>query len=127
MIYRWRHLPDARTWAERWQTMAVQHGLPGLYLVAMGYGSEILPPPGFDAMIISGWSNAWLRLRQARTKLPHLLARIAGKLNRAAFEKVQQWRLGRPEAYPAEEGMQLAQLALHPQTLATAGGENAPR
>ena len=48
-IYRPEHLPDLQTFVKTWRALAVQHGLPGLYLVGDVLKDRSVPPPGLDA------------------------------------------------------------------------------
>lgn len=89
-VFRPEELPDPSTFVDRWQTMATEAGLDGLYLVAessdlLGAGARFTPNEaqriGFDASV-------YMRLPAVLTDRTRLLMRVIRKA------------LGGPEIYP---------------------------
>lgn len=48
-VYRPEHIPDLAVFLDTWRTLALRHGLPGLWLVGDKFKARTPPPPGFDA------------------------------------------------------------------------------
>lgn len=81
VIYRPLQLPDGKAWVDRWQQMAHEAGLPGLYLVGHTlYRKEAnaVLGIGFDAVNIVPIGDVKRNLRLALRHLPTLLRYLSG-------------------------------------------------
>lgn len=66
-VYRPESIPDFPVFANTWRTLALEHGLPGIYLVGDMYKHHVEPPQELDAYSCSfgfwtNWKKRYLNL-----------------------------------------------------------------
>ncbi len=116
-VFRPEQLPNAAAFVERWQGMAVEAGLPGLYLVAevsdlLGQGPSYVrtAADGFDA-------SQYIRLPTEQSAVGNFTMRAARKLGIGEVFRYSATPIGPP----ADERLGRAYSAIYP------GWDNSPR
>jgi lipopolysaccharide biosynthesis protein len=104
MVYAPDDLPDALAFTERWQQLARDHGLPGLYLIAE-HGNADWPARrlGFDAFVLKPYfmrRRDWVPWTQPATKLRNKLMDAFGRPSVFDYEQAMQYFL--PDSAPAD-------------------------
>lgn len=116
-VFRPEQLPDAAAFVDRWQSMAIEAGLPGLYLVAES--SDLLGAgPVYTGAVADGFdASLYMRLPADMSPRGYFAMRVARK---ARIGEVFRYR-SEPMPVPVDPRMGQTYTTIYP------GWDNSPR